>query len=238
MCAECKVALVERLEEEPEETTSEPPLLRAVYTLQDESNDLELADALGAARNMLDSAVEEALGETSLAVDEDGEEDEPVFYHAYQNSAAKAEDNRSSASALLLIGGVGFILDLLVFTNVIPIYHNSNTSKYLVCGVMGAMFVLFIVFGIVSMRSSKILFKQAEAEDSLKSEMTKWCEENLSVQAVDAGLFEGEELEEEQKYFKRAEKMKGLISDKFLNLDEAFLEHFVDEYYQILYGEA
>jgi Ca2+/H+ antiporter len=194
-----------------------------VNALLDETNDLEFDDG---------------LGETALAVDEDEEDDEPVFYHAYQNSAAKAEDNRSSASALLLIGGLGFVLDLLVFTNVIPIYHNSDTSKYLVCGVMGAMFVLFIVFGIVSMRSSKILFKQAEAEDSLKSEMTKWCQENLSAQAVDAGLFEGEELEEEQKYFKRAEKMRKMISDNFLNLDEAFLEHFVDEYYQTLYGEA
>jgi hypothetical protein len=236
MCAECKVALVEHLEEETEAVTSEPPLLRAVYTLQEEAEDSQLADALGEAKNLLDSAVEEGLGESALTEDE--EDDEPVFYHAYQNSAAKAEDNKSSASALLLIGGVGFVLDLLVFTNVIPIYHNSDTSKYLVCGVMGAMFVLFIVFGIVSMRSSKILFKQAEAEDSLKSEMVKWCQENLSPQAVDAGLFEGEELEEEQKYFKRAEKMRKMISDNFLNLDEAFLEHFVDEYYQTLYGEA
>jgi hypothetical protein len=183
--------------------------------------------------------LDDGLGETPLAADEDEEkDDEPVFYHAYQNSAAKAEDNRSSASALLLIGGVGFILDLLIFTNVIPIYHNNDTSKYLVCGVMGAMFVLFIVFGVLSMRSSKLLFKKAEAEDSLKSEMMKWCQDNLSARIVDEGLFEEEDLEDEQKYFKRAEKMKGLISDKFLNLDEAFLEHFVDEYYQNLYGEA
>ncbi len=29
--------------------------------------------------------------------------------------------------------------------------------------------------------------------------------------------------------------MRELINDKFMNLDEAFVEHFVDEYYQKLY---
>ena len=42
-------------------------------------------------------------------------------------------------------------------------------------------------------------------------------------------------MPEEQKYFVRAEKMRELINDKFMNLDEAFVEHFVDEYYQKLY---
>lgn len=163
---------------------------------------------------------------------------EKQFYHAYQNSAAKAEDNRSSAYTLLVVGGIGFVVVLLIFLGVLPVYQNAGTTKYLVCGVMGAMFILFIVFGFVSMRSSKVLFSQAKTEDSLMAEMTKWCQENLNAAKVDEGLFEGEELAEEQKYFKRTECMRKLISDKFLNLDEAFLDHFVDEYYQTLFEEV
>ncbi|MCD7725001.1 MAG: hypothetical protein LUI12_05530 [Clostridiales bacterium] len=155
----------------------------------------------------------------------------------YQNSAAKAEDNRSSAYTLLVVGGIGFLFVLLIFFGVLPIYQNAGMTKYLVSGVMGAMFILFIVFGVVSMRSSKVLFGKAQTENSLITEMTKWCQENLSAAQVDEGLFEGEELAEEQKYFMRAEKMKNLISDKFLNLDEAFLDHFIDEYYQTLFEE-
>ncbi len=155
----------------------------------------------------------------------------------YQNSAAKAEDNRSSAYTLLVVGGIGFLLVLLIFFGVLPIYQNAGMTKYLVSGVMGTMFILFIVFGVVSMRSSKVLFGKAQTENSLITEMTKWCQENLSAAQVDEGLFEGEELAEEQKYFMRAEKMKNLISDKFLNLDEAFLDHFIDEYYQTLFEE-
>lgn len=163
------------------------------------------------------------------------ENDERKNYHAYQDSATKAEDNRSSAYTLLVVGGIGFVLDVLVFLGVLPVYQNAGMTKYLVCGVMGAMFILFIVFGFVSMRTSRILLVKAKTENSLLSEMTKWCETNLSKEKIDEGLFEGEELLEEQKYFKRAEKMKALISDKFLNLDEAFLEHFIDEYYQRIF---
>ncbi|MGN1150881.1 MAG: hypothetical protein ACI4SN_01835 [Lachnospiraceae bacterium] len=159
-------------------------------------------------------------------------------YHAYQNSATRAEDNRSSAYTLLAVGSIGFVVILLMFLGVIPVYQNAGMTKYLVCGVMGAMFILFIVFGVVSMRSSKVLFSKAKAEDSLMTEMEKWCQTNLSPAKVDEGLFEDEELPEEQKYFKRTDRMKSMISDKFLNLDEAFLDHFIDEYYQKLYEES
>lgn len=212
LCAECKVELVDHLEDEKER-----------------DDELAQKEKIARVRAM-------------LAAEEDAQDEEEIpekipVYHAYQNSAAKAEDNRSSAYTLLFVGVLGFILVLLVFAGVIPLYQNASTTKYLVCGVMGTMFTLFIVFGVVSMRNSRILLIEAESEDSLLSELTKWCEENLDAEQIDAGLFDEEiqELAEEQKYFKRADKMKAVISDKFMNLDEALLEHFVDEYYQGLF---
>lgn len=158
----------------------------------------------------------------------------------YQSSASKAEDNRSSAYTLLAVGGIGFIVVVLIFCNVIPIYQNAGISKYLVCGVMGAMFVLFIVFGVVSMRDSKLLQVKAKSETSLRSEITKWCQENLDRAAIDA-LVQPEEAEEalteEEMYYRRTEKMRAAIEDKFMNLDEAFVDDFVDAYYQELYED-
>lgn len=162
--------------------------------------------------------------------------EEPAIYHAYQNSAVRAEDNRVSAYTLFFVGILGFALDLLVFTDVITLFHNNGTTKYLVCGVMGALFILFIVFGVVSMRASRVLLIQAQSEDSLMSELTKWCGDNLSAEQIDAGLFD-EDMPEEQKYFKRTDRMKELINDKFMNLDQGFLEHFVDEYYQGMFEQ-
>ena len=207
LCAECQVELVEHLEEEKEQNAA----------LEVQNKILNLQAIL--------AADQEA---------DDNEEEEPVVYRAYQNSAAKAEDNRTSAYTLFFVGILGFACDLLVFTGVIPVFQNAGTTRYLVCGVMGALFVLFIVFGVVSMRDSRILLVQAQSEDSLLSELTKWCTENLSAEMIDSELFD-EEISEEQKYFKRTDKMKAIINDKFINLDQGLLEHFLDEYYQGLF---
>ena len=37
------------------------------------------------------------------------------------------------------------------------------------------------------------------------------------------------------RYFKRTEKMRNLINEKFLNLDEAYLEHILDEIYSEIF---
>lgn len=159
----------------------------------------------------------------------------------YQSSEAKAENNRSSAYTLLAVGSVGFIVVLLIFFNVIPVYRNAGINKYLVCGVMGAMFVLFIVFGIVSMRDSKLLLVKAKSENTLRSEIARWCQENLDCTAIDALILEeGEtlaDLTEEERYYRRTERMRAAINDKFMNLDDAFVDNFVDDYYQEMYED-
>lgn len=215
-CAECKAVLVDKLEEE------------------DSKEDPEQLKREKMAR--LQAMYEQQLRRQEGSGEEAPESEERVSYHPYQNSAAKAEDNKSSAYILLFMGIAGFLCIILVFIGVIPFYQNESTTKYLVCGVMGAMFVLFIVFGVVSMRNSRILLVKAKSEDSLLSELTKWCENNLSSGLVDEGLFE-EETGDEQKYFLRTGKIKTIINNKFMNLDQAFLEHFVDEYYQRLFEE-
>ncbi len=153
----------------------------------------------------------------------------------YQNSAKKAEENRSSAYLLLILGSVGLIAIILIFAGVIPVSINIM-NRYMICGVMGVLFVLFVVMGVVSMKSSKILAQKAESENNLTSEITKWCSENLTAESVDAGLFEDvEEESEESRYFKRVDKMKKQISYQFMNLDEGFLDSFTDDYYQNIF---
>lgn len=213
-CAECKAALVDKLEEE--DSAEDPEQLRQEKIAR------------------LQAMYEEQLTRQRDGGEEAPEPEEKISYYPYQNSAAKAEDNKSSAYILLFMGIVGFLCVFLVFIGVIPLYQSESTTKYLVCGVMGAMFVLFIVFGVVSMRNSRILLVKAKSEDSLLSELTKWCENNLSSELLDEGAFE-EATGEEQKYFLRTDKMKTIINNKFMNLDQAFLEHFVDEYYQRLF---
>ena len=210
LCAECQVELVDHLEEDKERNAA----------LEEQEKIVNLQAILAA--------------EPEESESDDNEGEEPVVYRAYQNSAARAEDNRTSAYTLFFVGILGFACILLIFTGVIPIFQNADTTRYMVCGVMGALFILFIVFGVVSMRDSRILLIQAQSEDSLLSELTKWCKENLSAETIDRELFNGD-ISDEQKYFKRTDKMKAIINDKFMNLDQGLLEHFLDEYYQELF---
>lgn len=210
-CAECKIPLVESLDE--------------VMEQEERESDSGMP---GEAAQMTDLSAENG--------DETQRETPKVRYQPYQKSVDKAQDNKSSAYTLFIVGGIGLIADILVFTGVLPLYQDSSYTKYLVCGVMGAMFILFLVFGGVSMRNSRILMLKADTEDSLQNEIAKWCAENLTAELIDEGI-QLQDMPEEQKYFGRVDKMKSLISDKFLNLDEAFLDHFVDDYYRKLFEE-
>lgn len=158
----------------------------------------------------------------------------PESAKVYQNSAKQAEENRSSAYMLLIIGGIGLLVIILIFLDIIPIALNTM-NKYMTCGVMGGLFVLFIVMGGVSMKSSKVLAQKAETESNLASEIKRWCEENMTAALVDEDLTIEEETGEEILYFKRVEKMKGQITHQFMNLDESFLDSFVDDYYTYLF---
>lgn len=156
----------------------------------------------------------------------------------YRNNAERAEDNKSSAWTLLSVGILGIVLLVLVMTGVIPLYFYGVT-KFMAYGVMFALFILFIVMGMVSLRNSRIFAKKAESDSTLSDTMHDWCRGNLDASALDAQLFDEEEneLAEEMKYFKRTEYLKRLLSDKFMNLDEGFLEDFVDHIYSEIFEE-
>lgn len=157
---------------------------------------------------------------------------------SYRKSAEKAEDNKSSAWTLLAIGIIGAIVIILMITGVIP-YGFYGTTRYLVYGVLCAMFVLFIVMGVVSLRNSKIFAKKAESENSLTDTMTTWCLTHLTQSQLEEGLFEDEEDDsaEETRYFERHRVLKEKIANQFVNLDDAFLENFIDEIYDKIFTE-
>ena len=106
----------------------------------------------------------------------------------------------------------------------------------MISGVMGVMFVLFIIMGIVSMKNSRVLEKKAGKENNLTQEIKKWCLDNLSESFIDGSYEPGEQTEEE-KYFKRFDIIKGLIQKQFMNLDEAYLDRLIDEVYPEIFGE-
>lgn len=196
-----------------------------VFYQQEALRELEKAQNAELNEEMMPDSDEEADEEQEASENADS-----VVPMVYQNSSERAEENRSSAWTLLIIGGIGLVAMILGMLGVLPLRLGN---PYMFYGVMSAVFILFIVMGVVSMKNAKIFAKKAESENTLRDAMTKWYQENLNAEAVDAALVNGgeslEDVPEEILYFRRIQQLKYMFNHQFMNLDQVFLEHFIDE---------
>lgn len=173
--------------------------------------------------------------ELAEAYEELEQEEEEFETEVYINNEEKAEENRTSAYTLLIIGSLGFIGVVLYMLDVFG-GSMSKTSKYMITGVMGSLFLLFIIMGIVSLRNFKLFKKRAYKENNLTSEITKWSLQTFNKDDIDSKLSLGEMLEE-AKYFERTKYIKSTIRSQFMNLDESYLNRLVDEIYPSIFEE-
>ncbi|WP_026665946.1 hypothetical protein [Butyrivibrio sp. FC2001] len=158
----------------------------------------------------------------------------------YQSSAQKAEDNQSSGIMLITVGTLGLIGD--IFFLIKNPLNMPMFNKYLTCGVMGALFVLFFVMGILAVRSYKIFKGKAAEEDTVLDKITGWCEEELKAEVIDEHMYDDDEVYEkltdkEDLYFKRTEYIKKRIEKQFMNVDEELIDSFIDGFYTKVFGD-
>lgn len=215
-CPDCECELVETLEDGIE--------VESVALSEDEKR------AIIQFLENKESLIEQDSEHSEEGSTDEEEDAKPVFKGVYQDSATKAEENKSSGWTLLVVGFAGMIFLALSFFDVIPL-GLSGTTGYMTYGVVCALFVLFIVMGFVSMRSSKVFAKEAETENTLKDAIEIWCLDNFNSYEIDVELFGGEDITEEEKYFRRTSYMKKRICKQFVNLNEDFLDHYLDEIY-------
>ena len=144
----------------------------------------------------------------------------------YQDSSQRADDNRSSGWMLLILGILGLVLAVLGIMEVLPLRLGN---PYLSYGVMIAIFLLFSVAGAISIKNASFFAKKAESENSLRSIMLDWCKENLRADGIDSQAC-SEDMPEEVRYFNRTEYIKERLNHQFVNLDQDFLDKFVDDH--------
>ena len=144
----------------------------------------------------------------------------------YQDSSQKADNNRSSGWMLLIIGFLGLVMVALGTAGVIRL---QLSNSYLFYGVMGAIFLLFLVAGAISIKNATIFARKAESENSLRSTMLDWCREALNAEEIDEQV-KVEGIPEEVMYFNRTAYIKERLNHQFVNLDQDFLDQFVDDH--------
>ncbi len=158
----------------------------------------------------------------------------------YQSSAQKAQENHSTGWMLIIVGGLGFIGDIVFF--LLNPMNMPMFNRYLSCGVMGALFVLFFVMGILSVRTYKIFSEKAKEENTMVTTVKNWCESELTKDVIEEGVRFTDEEEsnfsgEGTMYFKRCEYIKERIRRQYVNIDEGLMDVLVDEFYTNLYGD-
>lgn len=152
----------------------------------------------------------------------------------YQDSLQRADDNRSSAWVLLMVGSLGLVLVILGVTEILPFKFENS---YLLYGVMSSVFVLFVVTGVVSMKNAWLFARKAESENSLRGTIVNWCRENLSADEIDSEVGT-QGVGEEELYFGRTAYIRERLNRQFINLDQDFLDKFVDDHiYEMIFEE-
>lgn len=153
----------------------------------------------------------------------------------YQDSSQRADENRSSGWMLLILGILGLVLVVLGILEVLPLRLGN---PYLFYGVMIAIFLLFSVAGAMSIKSASFFAKKAESENSLRSTMLDWCKENLRADDIDSQAC-SEDMPEEVRYLNRTAFIRERLNHQFVNLDQDFLDKFVDDHvYGIIFEET
>jgi len=148
---------------------------------------------------------------------------------AYKDKADKANEEKSSAFALFIVGGVGIVLLILLYLDVLP-FKLSSGNRLMITIVLGVMFLIFIIMGFMSLKNSKTYGAAAKSEGSLKDEMKNWLKENVDPKTMDERL-DIQSSPEEEWYFKRTALLKMILNHQYMNLDQEFLDHFVDDIY-------
>jgi hypothetical protein len=226
-CADCGLALVDEL-----------PSAAAVAEPQDDAALMEFIKKAATGEDVAADETEEMREKLKMAAEREMAariRTQPA--KVYQNSSERAEENRSSAQALIVTGVVGIIILILFFFDVLP-YQVAGFGKYMMTAVMGVLFVLFLVMGVLALKKSRVLETKATEEDNQTKEIKAWCAGNLAADRLDSEVFtEGEAgLDDEIKYFRRTDRISELINGQFANLAEGYLESLIDEIYEEMYG--
>ena len=150
----------------------------------------------------------------------------PGFKAPYVKNNDRASDYKSTGLLLTVFGGVGILFVLLTVIGIIPEFLGN---PYLSYGVLFAVFVLFFVMGIISIRSAGIFELKAKSDHTLEKRILDFVRNELNSSEVDAQADISESDEPEVLFFKRTDCLKKIITNKFVNIDPDFLDNLIDE---------
>ena len=155
--------------------------------------------------------------------------------HAYIEADKKLEDASSTAWSFTILGVIGFIVLILLWTGILPLHLNVVTMASGTIS-MGSLFLVFIVLGFRGFHERKKLVSAKAKEESNICHIRQWFQEHYSADAISNGVDE-EDLSIEQLYFLRSENISRILAEEFPELEESFAEYMMELIYQMYFPD-
>lgn len=172
-----------------------------------------------------------------IEVEDDGKEDieKPSLSVKYENYHSRAENFKSSAYTLILVGILGIGALVLLYLDVLPI-HFYGAGKYLTNIVMGSLFIIFIIVGVKSFKTAAKYEELAAEEDKLTEDIKTWVSENIDVkEIIQTENRKNPDMSEEMKYFFYYGSLKKKVVAAFPDAPEDYMDNLLEELYAQLF---
>ena len=123
-------------------------------------------------------------------------------------------------------------------TGVIKLAALDSVNKLMVSIVMGLVFLIFFIIGIKSFMELKDISKKIDRNNSLEEEIMEYVTVTHRDELMTlASSGEKEDACSGDLYYKRAELITSVITEKYSLLEESFLDHMVEEIYSKIYSD-
>ena len=218
-CPKCKLEYVEGIKVCPDCQTA------LVDSLDDISEDVDF-DVEEEIEEKLDEALHTYLSD---ATDEDREMmieniKRAAMIPKYKSKAEALSEHKSGAVSLTIVGLFGIAFVVLSALNLIKLPISGSTLTNIV---MGVLFLIFLVSGIISFAKASKLKPEAVKEEELIKEVVDFVKEKKLAGAykVDKG---SENFETD--YIRMNEKIVSDIEEKFPDLEPGFSYYVADRF--------
>lgn len=156
----------------------------------------------------------------------------------YVDEQKRYEDTKATGQCFTGVGAIGLTAIVLLDTGVIKLAALDSVNKLMVSIVMGLVFLIFFIIGMKSFMELKDISKKIDRNNSLEEEIMEYVtvthrDELMSL----ASSGEKEDACSGDLYYKRAELITSVITEKYSLLEESFLDHMVEEIYSKIYSD-
>ncbi len=150
----------------------------------------------------------------------------------FEQASVKSRDVKSSAYSLILVGLIGFALIGLQYAGIFGIELDPNTQWIFYLS-MGALFLLFLILGFISLKKSSRFEKAAKEEDNLTDRINEFITLNVDNWDMSITVYDG--LSDEEKYFNRCAYIADKINEEFGQQSEGYIDFILEQIYPKIY---